>query len=375
MEMEHYLNLLLKTYDAKHKESTAQGYKSCLRLVCREIDAHFNFSKLKHSNILELIVMWQEDGFANSTINNRLTHLRALCKLGYQDGLWAKNPCEGIKVLARDELVEKKIFSKDEIQTLEHTSTRQPCAKRMMLFGYNTGIRIEEAVVLAWEDVDWENGTISIQRSRALYECNTPKTRHSNRIIHLTKEALALLNEQFSVTRDGPKHTIIMKDKSAKSAKNVEIVPIFIDDLTGNMFNNSKDFAQRFFTKFLVDAGVEHRGPSLLRHTFASHAISAGVNIAYIAKIMGHADTKTTERHYAKYLPSYQSEDVTKLEGALKLDDSPSSDSESSFGANMRVRCKTLIANIGQNLISLFKPRRSTPKNLAERQDGRHMAA
>ena len=37
--------------------------------------------------------------------------------------------------------------------------------------------------------------------------------------------------------------------------------------------------------------------PHDLRHTFASHAVNYGYSLPIIAKLLGHADTKTTERY------------------------------------------------------------------------------
>ncbi len=200
-----------------------------------------------------------------------------------------------------------------------NTSTSQPSAKRLTLFATQVGMRMEELVVSCWSDVDWKNRTISVNRVRALELCHAPKTKQSKRVIPLTEEALELLKAQFAVTGHGPEHTIKMKDKSAKKVANVKIQPIFIDDLTGDMFQNSKDFAERFFTQFLQDAGIEHRGPSQLRHTFASHALSNGMNIVPISKIMGHADTKTTEKHYAQYMSCRKEDDMAILNTALSF--------------------------------------------------------
>ncbi|MCA0933996.1 site-specific integrase [Vibrio alginolyticus] len=316
MELGQYKTLLERKNSATYQESTAKGYNSSLNKVCADIKENFDFNKLSHCNLIELILDWQSQ-FSNATINNRLIMLRELCAIAHKDGLWQLNPCEGIKNLSRDQIIEKKPFTKDELRKMANTSTLQYSAKRLVFFAVYTGIRMEEAVILAWSDVNWEDGTISISRARALDYCYTPKTKQSKRVIPLTDEALELLKEQFAVTGHGPQHTIKMKDKSVNSMMDVAIDPIFIDDLTGNMFKNSKDFSQRFFTKFLQNAEIEHRGPSQLRHTFASHAFSNGVPVALIARMMGHADTKTTEAHYAQYLPCNGKEDMVRLGDAL----------------------------------------------------------
>ena len=44
-------------------------------------------------------------------------------------------------------------------------------------------------------------------------------------------------------------------------------------------------------------ANLTNVRPHDLRHTFASHAINSGFSLPIIAKMLGHADIKTTERY------------------------------------------------------------------------------
>ncbi|MGR5452335.1 tyrosine-type recombinase/integrase, partial [Vibrio sp. PNB22_3_1] len=108
-------------------------------------------------------------------------------------------------------MFEKLLFTKEEMQRLENTSTLQHSAKRMALFAYHSGIRMEEAVVLSWQDIDWEKGTLSICRARALDYCHTPKTHQSSRTIALSKRALTLLKDQWAVSGDAPQQTVPMR--------------------------------------------------------------------------------------------------------------------------------------------------------------------
>ncbi|MHC2332942.1 tyrosine-type recombinase/integrase [Bradyrhizobium sp. USDA 4454] len=48
----------------------------------------------------------------------------------------------------------------------------------------------------------------------------------------------------------------------------------------------------------------------ILRHTHASYLAMAGVPMAVIAKQLGHADTRMTEKHYAHLAPSYVAQTI-----------------------------------------------------------------
>jgi integrase len=58
-----------------------------------------------------------------------------------------------------------------------------------------------------------------------------------------------------------------------------------------------------------LDEGVSFH---VLRHTHASHLAMAAVPMAVIARQLGHADTRMTERHYAHLAQSYVAETIRK---------------------------------------------------------------
>jgi len=52
----------------------------------------------------------------------------------------------------------------------------------------------------------------------------------------------------------------------------------------------------------LKAAGImQHVTPHGLRDTYASHLLSAGVQLAYVSAQLGHADVAITARHYARW--------------------------------------------------------------------------
>jgi integrase len=50
-----------------------------------------------------------------------------------------------------------------------------------------------------------------------------------------------------------------------------------------------------------------------LRHTYASHLAQAGVDLLTISKLLGHADTRITGKHYAHLADKTLAAAVTKL--------------------------------------------------------------
>jgi len=50
----------------------------------------------------------------------------------------------------------------------------------------------------------------------------------------------------------------------------------------------------------------------VLRHTYASHAVMAGVPLMVVAQNLGHSDTRMCEKHYSHLAPSYARDEIAK---------------------------------------------------------------
>lgn len=323
-KLNKYVNLRISVIKKKYKKSTAAGYLSCLTVVTKELEARdLQLEDLKHSDIVAIILDWQ-DKVKNKTIVNRLTQLRALTLLAHKDGYLTKDPCEDLESVEIDILTEEaKPFTKADFIAMENTPTLMPSAKSLALIERVLGARIQEAIALCWSDIDFENRKIRIRRTCTKGAYSTTKNKHSDRVIDMSLDAFILLLEQFKITGNNEPIFIEIQDKSNVKHKVHAFKPVFVDDKTGAPFNDSKDYSQRFFSKFLEDAELEHRGPSQLRHSFASIALSNGVPIKLISVMMGHASTAVTEAHYAKWLPISDEDTRAQLDSALSLDSNP----------------------------------------------------
>ena len=59
----------------------------------------------------------------------------------------------------------------------------------------------------------------------------------------------------------------------------------------------------------------------ILRHTYASALAMSGVSMRVVADQLGHADTRVTERHYARLAPSYAADVVRAALPAMGIMD------------------------------------------------------
>lgn len=155
------------------------------------------------------------------------------------------------------------------------------------------GLRIGEANALTWEDIDFENNTIDINKTvntshkneDGEYLVSTPKTSSSNRILPMSKhvsEALKVLQALYS-SYDGykPSWKVFGGYKS----------------LTENYIRKSK-------TKYSQLANIREIRIHDFRHSCASLLINNGANITVVAEYLGHADIKMTLNTYSHFYKS-----------------------------------------------------------------------
>lgn len=149
-----------------------------------------------------------------------------------------------------------------------------------------TGLRQGELLGLAWEDIDLDRGMLQVRkelvRRDGRYSREEPKTERSKRSIPLAPAAVAALREH--------RERLI-----ADGFIPIPTGPVFVNRDGGEL---SGSWVTHHFYDLLAQAGIERRPFKILRATFSSRLFEAGVSDLVIARLMGHARTHTTKRHY-----------------------------------------------------------------------------
>lgn len=152
----------------------------------------------------------------------------------------------------------------------------------MVLLSMNTGMRQGELFSLTWEQIDMTRRTLTVLASHA--------KGNATRTIPLNTEALSVL-------------TAIKPEVSSGL--------VFKSPVTGGRFNNVKK-AWAEVTKAAKLDGVRWHD---LRHDFASQLVMRGVPLFTVQKLLGHANSRMTQR-YAKLAPGALADAVAVLGAA-----------------------------------------------------------
>jgi integrase len=206
------------------------------------------------------------DGCTARTVNLDVVALRNVLKLARDRGLIDRLP--EIKQLKQRPPVRRPLLSKDQFQAL-CAAADDVAIKNGQLFKFYlrflalTGAREQEALSVAWHDVDFANQVATIGNEGA-------SKNHKSRVIDFSLELEALLLEMVQ-------------------ARPPDSIWLFPSPQRGGQDKQAKSLRE---TLCLVRkmAGLPGIGFHDLRHFFTSQCVMAGIDFMTIAAWLGHSD-------------------------------------------------------------------------------------
>lgn len=199
-------------------------------------------------------------------------------------------------------------YNKDQLRTFletlkKHAPYQMYVVFRVLAF---TGMRKGELAALKWSDVDFENGTISINKTVAFnnagkFHIQTPKTRKSIRTISIDNTTL----NAFKTWKNE------LRKELFKQGQN-------IDKGDGFIFHTQKgNFIIKYIDKFLPSFLKKYNLPPIkphgFRHTHASLLFESGASIKEVQDRLGHKNIKTTMDIYTHVTKSAREKTAEKF--------------------------------------------------------------
>lgn len=213
-------------------------------------------------------------GLSINTVNMRLRTLRTMCNFWHADGMIAENPMMTIKPVRDDQQEEVPGLSDDEVDRILNNYDEKQFAewrdKTLVLLLLDTGMRINEAVSLTADQIDFKRLSIYIPSS-------TAKNR-KGRDVPVSREIAKRLRQLNEETRQYFGDT---------------------DELFMNAYGEpfTADTFRRRLNRLKNHLGIPRLHPHMFRHTFCRNYILAGGDLFTLQKIVDHADIKTTRKY------------------------------------------------------------------------------
>ena len=296
---------LMEWYEVKKttiKSKTAYDYE---RIVFKNIIPFLGKVKLKDLNthqITRFYTKHHEMDRGIRTIHYIHSVLRMALQHAVKTGVMDRNPCIGA-LLPRKEENEMQVLTENQV-TQFLISAEESRYKALYHLAITTGMRYGELTGLKWTDIDWERGTIRIQRQlqyvpRKGFQFNRPKTRNSIRTIILGESTLQVLREHYQ--------KFAHQDRTGENL-------IFTNGIGTLIYFKRfyKDFKRILESAKLPDIRFHD-----LRHTAATLMISNGIPAVIVSKILGHANPSITMNIYAHVSIEMQSEAAKLMENLV----------------------------------------------------------
>lgn len=181
--------------------------------------------------------------------------------------------------------------------------------KRIIKVLLYTDMHSGECLGLSWQDIDFENHTISINHTLTdiggKHELTDPKTESSIRIIGMGQE----LKKVFLAQRD-----YIEKLKNIRGDNFAHPEMMFVSALGNYRDRNSVYHSLKCFTK-----GTEFEGMTLhqLRHGNATILLNSGIDLKVVSEHLGHCDVSVTADIYADVLLKTKTRTAEQIELCL----------------------------------------------------------
>lgn len=162
---------------------------------------------------------------------------------------------------------------------------RAPHARLYVELGLATMARPTAILELTWDRVDFERGTVDLNPS------GRRQTRKRRPVVPLNDDALKALREAYT-----GRQSQFVVERGAHQVKSIK----------------------KAFQAASARSGI-HVTPYTLRHTGAVWAAESGeVSMAELAQFMGHDDSTTTEKHYARFSPGHLRRVANAVQRRLK---------------------------------------------------------
>lgn len=296
MSFESFVDIYKNDIRSRIKETT---WLTKVNIIDKKILPYFGKRKISEIQTKEVIA-WQNDLLRQKdktgkpysecylkTIHNQLS---AIFNHAVRFYALRTNPAAKAGNMGNEKRKEMLFWTKEEYLRFADVMMDKPVSYYAFEMLYWSGMRLGELLALTPSDFDFQNSTVTINKSYQRLHgedvITTPKTKKSNRTIKMSEFLAEEMQEYIKMQ--------------------YEIEP------TDRLFPISKSYLHREMERGCKETGLQKIRIHDLRHSHVSLLIELGFSTVAIADRLGHESIEITYR-YAHLFPSKQNEMANKL--------------------------------------------------------------
>lgn len=242
--------------------------------------------EIEETDVQSFVLQKLDSGLSQKTIKDILIVLKMILKFGAKKKWITYTPFDIQFPTVRESQSMEVLSRTDQKKIMNYIQEHFTFRNLGVYICLSAGMRIGEVCALTWEDVDTDNGVISVTRTiqriyviedgirRTELILDTPKTKNSIREIPLSKDLLRIL----------------------KPFKKIVNPSFFV------LTNDAKPTEPRTYRSYYKNLMKDLKMPELkfhgLRHSFATRCIESKCDYKTVSVLLGHSNISTTLNLY-----------------------------------------------------------------------------
>lgn len=328
-----YMDYWIKEYvELNCKYNTIKKYESVIKNHIKPKLGKYKIKTLSPATLQQFVNDLYKDGYSKGTLNLICIVLSEALKTAvYPYQYINDNPMNYIKKPKYNTPKEDNAINVMTVDNFNKIIELYPYGSKYyipLIIGYYTGCRIGEVLALTWDNINFNNKTMTIENNlikheQGLYTLGTPKTSSSSRTIFIS-DILVKILKQHKIYQTENKlkygiHYINYYTDNTKTIYNIasnEFTPLnFICTYeNGNLIKHSnisycvKCIKNKLNIKFSFHT---------LRHTHATLLIENGADVKEVQKRLGHSSYNTTMNTYVHVTDEMQKKTVDIFDNSI----------------------------------------------------------
>lgn len=321
IQVNEWFNTWIDEYKSLQcKSQTIRLYRNNYKRYIQGPIGKKKVTDVKPAVLQKIINDLHKSGYSRTVITSVQTIIKGMFLQALRDSIIINDPAKNLTLpkFRQMKRLERRGMSKEEMALFLQYAEDSAYYDYYRL-ALCTGLRINEAFALQWDDIDWKRkmicikGTLVYESGQGVRKDSTKTTAGFREIpmIDVSEALLKSLRKKRAKTR-------ISLGTNWKERKGLEDLVLFNAFGSSLCDTNVRKDINRIAERINGD-GIKfaHITPHTFRHTFATRGLEAGIPLKVMQTILGHSSLSMTADLYSHVLPDTKAEEMKKLYGII----------------------------------------------------------